>query len=118
TQGPEKDTTVDLDLYQGPGQTRLQKGDPVVLGRADDRGQVDYYFSDFQRRSPLLLLGLIFAVVVIAIGRIRGLAALIGLGLSFVLLIAFVLPAMLEGENALLVAIVASSAIMFLLMYL
>ena len=46
------------------------------------------------------------------------LAALVGLGLSFVLLIAFVLPALLEGRNALVVAIVASSAIMFLLMYL
>ena len=118
TQGPEKGTTVDLDLFEGPGQPRLQVGDPVVLGRADDRGRVDYYFSDFQRRTPLLWLGLVFAVAVIAIGRIRGLAALIGLGLSFVLLIAFVLPAILEGENALLVAIVASSAIMFLLMYL
>ena len=89
-----------------------------MLGRAVDRGGVDYYFSDFQRRSPLMWLGLIFAVAVIVIGRIRGLAALIGLGLSFVLLIAFVLPAILEGRNALLVAIVASSAIMFLLMYL
>ena len=118
TQGPEKGDTVDLELYEGPGQPRLHAGDPVVLGRADDRGGVDYYFSDFQRRSPLLWLGLIFAVAVIAIGRIRGLAALIGLGLSFVLLIAFVLPAILEGRNALLVAIVASSAIMFLLMYL
>jgi len=118
TQGPEKGTTVDLQLYEGPGQPRLHKGDPVVLGRADERGQVDYYFSDFQRRSPLLWLGLLFAAAVIAIGRIRGLAALIGLGLSFVLLVSFVLPAILEGENALLVAIVASSAIMFLLMYL
>ncbi len=37
---------------------------------------MDYYFSDFQRRSPLLWLGLIFAVAVVAVGRIRGLAAL------------------------------------------
>lgn len=118
TEGPEKGSTVDLELFEGPGQPRLQAGDPVVLGRAVDRVGVDYYFSDFQRRSPLLWLGLVFAVAVIATGRLRGLAALVGLGLSFVLLIAFVLPAILEGSNALLVAIVASSAIMFLLMYL
>jgi uncharacterized membrane protein len=118
TEGPEKGTTVDLDLYEGPGQPRLHTGDPVVLGRSVDRGGVDYYFSDLQRQAPLLWLGLVFAVAVIAIGRVRGLAALIGLGLSFVLLIAFVLPAILEGSNALVVAIVASSAIMFVLMYL
>ena len=117
-EGPEKGTTVDLDLFEGPGQPRLHTGDPVVLGRAEGRTGVDYYFSDFQRRSPLLWLGLVFAVAVIAIGRLRGLAALVGLGLSFVLLIAFVLPAILEGSNPLLVAIVGSSAIMFVLMYL
>ncbi len=118
TEGPEKGQTTDLDLFEGPGQPRLHTGDPVVLGRADDRRGVDYYFSDFQRRSPLLWLGLLFAVAVVAIGRMRGLAALVGLGLSFVLLISFVLPAVLAGSNPLLVAIVGSSAIMFVLMYL
>ncbi len=118
TEGPEKGETTDLELFEGPGQPRVRDGDEVVLGRAVDRVGVDYYFSDFQRRSPLLWLGLVFAVAVIAVGRLRGLAALVGLGLSFVLLIAFVLPAMLEGRSPLLVAIVGSSAIMFLLMYL
>ncbi|HVF14617.1 MAG TPA: YibE/F family protein [Acidimicrobiales bacterium] len=118
TAGPEKGGTTDLELFEGPGQPRLRPGDRVVLGRAVDRVGVDYYFSDFQRRSPLLWLGLIFAVAVVAVGRLRGLAALVGLGLSFVLLIAFVLPAILEGSNPLLVAIVGSSAIMFVLMYL
>ena len=118
TEGPEKGRTTDLDLFEGPGQPPLHTGDPVVLGRADDRGQVDYYFSDFQRRSPLLWLGLLFAVAVVAVGRMRGLAALVGLGLSFVLLVSFVLPAVLAGSNPLLVAIVGSSAIMFMLMYL
>lgn len=118
SEGPEKGETTDLELFEGPGQPRLHDGDKVVLGRALDRVGVDYYFSDFQRRTPLLWLGLVFAAAVIAIGRLRGLAALVGLGLSFVLLISFVLPAMLEGRNPLLVAIVGSSAIMFLLMYL
>ncbi len=118
TEGPEKGRTTDLDLFDGPGQPRLRTGDGVVLGRAGDRGRVDYYFADFQRRTPLLGLGLVFSVAVVAIGRMRGLAALLGLGLSFVLLVAFVLPAILAGSNPLLVAIVGSSAIMFVLMYL
>jgi uncharacterized membrane protein len=117
-EGPEKGGTTDLELFDGPGQPRLRTGDRVVVGRAVDRGGVDYYFSDFQRSSSLLWLGLVFAVAVIAVGRLRGLAALVGLGLSFVLLVAFVLPAMLEGRSPLLVAIVGSSAIMFVLMYL
>ena len=118
SEGPEEGATTDLELFEGPGQPRLHAGDRVVLGRAVDRSGVDYYFSDFQRRSPLLWLGLVFAVAVVAVGRLRGLAALVGLGLSFVLLVAFVLPAMLEGRSPLLVAIVGAAAIMFLLMYL
>ncbi|MEA2685247.1 MAG: hypothetical protein QOE93_442, partial [Actinomycetota bacterium] len=84
TEGPEKGQTFDLDLFEGPGQPRLHSGDKVVLGRADDPRGIDYYFSDFQRRTPLLWLALVFAVAVVAVGRLRGLAALVGLGLSFV----------------------------------
>lgn len=117
TSGPDKGSERSLDLFRGPGQPSLHGGDPIVLGRVDDAGEVDYYFSDFQRRSPLIWLGLLFAVVVIAIGRLRGFTALVGLVLSFGVLATFVLPAILEGSSPLLVAIVGSSAIMFVLLY-
>ena len=118
TSGPDRGGDTTLELAEGVGQVRLRVGDRVVLGRTSDAEGVGYYFSDFQRRTSLIWLGLLFAVVVVAIGRWRGLAALVGLGLSFALLVSFVLPSILEGHDALLVSIVGSSAIMFLLMYL
>ena len=118
TSGPDRGGDTTLELSEGVGQVRLRVGDRVVLGRTSDPEGVGYYFSDFQRRTSLIWLGLLFAVVVVAIGRWRGLAALVGLGLSFALLVSFVLPAILHGHDALLVSIVGSSAIMFLLMYL
>ena len=118
TSGPERGLDTTLELPEGVGQPRLRVGDRVVLGRTSDPEGVGYYFSDFQRRTSLIWLGLLFAVVVVAIGRWRGLAALVGLGLSFALLVSFVLPSILHGHDALLVSIVGSSAIMFLLMYL
>ncbi len=107
-----------LEMFEGPGQPRLEAGDPIVLGRTSDVGGVEYYFADFQRRSPLVWLGVLFAVVVVAVGRIRGLAALAGLVVTFLLLIEFVLPAVLEGRSPLAVAIVGSAAMMFVLLYL
>jgi uncharacterized membrane protein len=58
------------------------------------------------------------AAVIVAFGRWRGLTAIIGLGVSFALLLLFVIPAILDGEPPLLVAIVGSSAIMFAVLYL
>src|SRR5215213_1584162 len=73
--GPEKGDTTTLDITESPDQPTLGRGDRIVLGRAADPGQpVAYFFSDFQRRTPLLALGLLFAVAVVGLARWRGLA--------------------------------------------
>lgn len=59
-----------------------------------------------------------FALAVIAFGRWRGVAALGGLGVTFAVLVLFVVPAILAGEPPTLVAIVGSSAIMLTVLYL
>lgn len=118
TSGPDRGTDTQLEIFEGPGQPALKVGDRIVLGRTVDFGGTTYYFADFQRRTPLVLLALLFAVVVIAVGRLRGLAALVGLVVSFGLLTKFMLPSIIEGNSALTVAIVASAALMFVLLYL
>ncbi len=118
TEGVDNGTERTLELFEGPGQPRLEAGDRIVLGRTSDGAGVEYYFADFQRRSPLVWLAVVFAVVVVAVGRMRGLAALAGLVVSFGVLVGFVLPAILEGRSPLAVAIVGSSAMMFVLLYL
>ena len=73
---------------------------------------------DFSRTLPLGLLAAAFAVVVTAVAGLRGLRALLGLGLAFVVIAVFMLPALLEGKDALAVGLVGSSAIMFVVLYL
>ena len=117
--GPEKGQTTVLDITEGPDQPTLRAGDRIVLGRADDPvAGVAYYFSDYQRRTPLLLLGLLFAVAVVGLARWRGALALVGLGVSLLVLVRFVLPAILAGESALAVAVVGSSLIAMVIIYL
>ncbi len=118
TEGLDAGLERTLEMFEGPGQPELEAGDRIVLGRTADAAGVEYYFADFQRRTPLVWLALLFAVVVVAVGRIRGLAALGGLVVTFVLLVEFVLPAILEGSSPLAVAIVGSAAMMFVLLYL
>jgi uncharacterized membrane protein len=76
-----------------------------------------YVFIDFVRTVPLGLLAFLYAAVVVAVARWRGLRAMLGLGGAFAVLAWFILPALAEGKPPLLVAVVGSSAIMFGVLY-
>lgn len=126
TSGVGKGQTVTVDLPQGPGSPSVGVGDKVVLlvlADSPDGGDAGtttakYSIVDKQRATSLWLLAGLTAIVVIAFGRLRGLAAIGGLILSFLVLLFFILPAILDGSPPLLVAVVGSSAIMFAVLYL
>ena len=77
-----------------------------------------YVFWDFERSSPVWILVAIYAAVVLAVARWRGLAAMAGLGTSLAVILLFVLPALMLGHPPLLVALVGSGAMLFLSLYL
>ena len=62
--------------------------------------------------------GRAFAVVVVAVARWRGLRALIGIVVAFGVLVVFMLPALRDGAAAIPVALVASSVILYAVIYL
>lgn len=98
----------------------LEAGDGVTLLRLPAQQGVpeQYAFVSVDRGFPVAVLGIAFVVVVALVARLRGLLALLGLVVAGLVLAWFVLPALLAGEDALLVAAVGSSAIMFVVLYL
>ena len=119
SKGPDEGTAVILQVAEGPGSPPVEEGDRVVLGYTPDAPPgSQYYLADFQRRTPLLLLALLFAVAVVVLGRMRGFRALVGLAFTLVLLVTFLIPAVLEGESPVAVAVVAASAIVLVNLYL
>ncbi|MFF0146110.1 putative membrane protein [Amycolatopsis sulphurea] len=120
TDGPATGKSLQLTVPIEPSTPRFSAGDDVVLayngGNALD--PQSFQLVDFQRSTPLVLLAALFAVAVLVLGRWQGLAALVALGLSFVVIVLFVLPAILAGESPPLVAIAGAGAIMFLALYL
>ncbi len=119
TEGKEKGTLVPLELPLGAGIVTIHKGDRVVLSYEPDApAGAQYQFAEFQRHRPMLLLAFIFAAVVIALGRVRGLMALAGLALSLVVLVVFLLPSLLRGHDPLAVALVGAAVVAFLALYL
>ncbi len=118
-EGPDAGEAVSFNLTAGEGAAGLEVGDAILVSPgAESAGDVQYFFSDYQRRTPLVALALVFALLVVVSSRLRGAAALAGLGISLIVLIQFVLPAILAGENPLLVSIIGAAAIMFVTLYL
>ncbi|MEW2547114.1 YibE/F family protein [Streptomyces sp. NPDC047002] len=79
---------------------------------------LQYSVTDVDRTFPLYLLAGIFALAVVVVGRMRGVTALVALAVSFGVLTLFVLPAVLQGANPLLVAVIGAGAIMLIALYL
>jgi uncharacterized membrane protein len=119
-EGPDRGRTVELpEQPEGVGSLDLDVSDDIILSYvADAEPDLRYAFADRERRRPLLLLAGIFAVAVVVLGRFQGVRALVGLGVSLFVLTQFVLPAVLEGSSPVVVALVGSSAIAFVALYL
>ncbi|MEG3629875.1 YibE/F family protein [Streptomyces poriticola] len=122
--------TIRVDTGQDEGRTfteivqpdqsrQLHEGQKVVVAYEPSAPEdLQYSVTDINRRLPMALLAGIFAVAVVVVGRLRGLMALISLAISFLVLNFFILPAILQGSNPLIVAVVGASAIMLMALYL
>jgi uncharacterized membrane protein len=117
-QGPDAGRFRTIEFAQTASAPDVGSGDQVALNHINGapRG-FDYTYNDRQRRPVLLWLAVLFAVVVVALGRWRGVAALVALGASIAVILVFILPSMLDGNNAQLVAIVGASAVAFVALY-
>ncbi len=118
--GPDSGEEVIQELFDLDSIVPLATGDKVVM-RFDPRSPegFEYQFSgDRQRKPALFWLAVIFAVSVVLLGRLRGLMALAGLGASLVILLAFILPAIIDGRSPVLVAVFGCAAIAYLALYL
>ncbi|MBB5791939.1 YibE/F family protein [Jiangella mangrovi] len=117
--GPDEGIETIVPLPFGLGAPEFHEGDEVVLSALPDAPlESRYEVLDFQRSVPLLWLAGLFAVAVVVLSGWKGLAALGGLGVTMVVLLVFVLPALLTGESPLPVAVVGASLIMIVTLYL
>ncbi|MFD3325276.1 YibE/F family protein [Streptomyces sp. NPDC058701] len=115
--GPDRGRTF-VEVVQPGAPRQLEDGQEVVVAYAPDAPRdLQYSVIDVNRKFPMAVLAGIFAVSVVLVGRMRGLFALIALVVSFGVLTLFILPAILQGSNPLVVAIVGASAIMLIGLY-
>jgi uncharacterized membrane protein len=93
-------------------------GDKVLVNYSPGPGgEENFYVVGFSRTSPIYWLAFLFALVVIAIGRLKGFRALIVLLLTFLIILKFIIPKILSGSDPLLIGIIGSFFILILAIY-
>src|SRR5581483_8085516 len=103
------------------GDVTLHPGDRIRVVRGPvinpATGARVYEFDDYIRDAPLIALAAIFTVVLVLVARWRGLTALLGLAVAYLVLVYFLLPALLDGKSPVETATVAGAAILLVVLY-
>jgi uncharacterized membrane protein len=97
----------------------LQPGDNVLvtIGARPD-GVLVVYFVDFVRADSILWLTAIFVAVILVISRGKGLRSLLSMAFSLLVIIGYIIPHILAGEDPLWVSIVGSVILLGVTLYL
>jgi uncharacterized membrane protein len=107
--------TAKLTLGPAAATPAIESGAAIRVRRNPPAAQAEpYSFVDRDRRGSLLWLGLALGLAAVVVLWWRGALALVGVGLSLLVIGKFIVPAILEGGAALPVAVIGSLAVMWI----
>jgi uncharacterized membrane protein len=117
-EGPEMGQEVTVTVTAAVYGSGISKGTGVTLYRTPiENADPGYQFADFQRTLPMIVLTGLFVVAVVAVARLRGAIAVLGLAFAGFIMTQFMFPALIVGHDPVLVGLVGSSAIMFVVLF-
>lgn len=113
-----------MEIDYGKRQIRsddydLSVGDKVVVSISKTpENVINAYFVDFVRTTPIIWLTGVFAVSIILISRWKGVRALLSTVFSLYIIIGYIIPHILVGEDPLTVSIIGSIILLGVTLYL
>lgn len=109
--GPLKGRTVEANTYAINSYKDVYPGATVLVSESVESQQ--YSVIDHYRLPSLILVCTVFVLCVLAVGRRRGVTSLIGLGLSIIVIVWYLIPQIQSGGNPLLLSLASSFFIAF-----
>lgn len=98
-----------------PGEPMLEKNDRILLFKSDDPQQPTLYtFGDYQRSAPLTAWALLIALAIGVFALLRGIRALVGLGVTLVMILVFTIPILLQGASPISAAVISGALILLI----
>lgn len=90
----------------------------VVANFNELENSYEYYIIDHVRGPGLLIISLSFLLLLIIIGRVKGLRSFLSLILTFLVIIFFIVPQIMAGANPIFIVLVGSIFILLFIIYL
>ncbi len=115
---------IPMEIDYGKRQIRsddylMKVGDKVMVSISKTPDNVvNAYFVDYVRTTPILWLTAIFAVAIIVISSWKGIRALLSMAFSLYIIIGYIIPHILIGEDPLRVSIIGSIILLAVSLYL
>jgi uncharacterized membrane protein len=98
---------------------RFVPGDQVyILLSLSPDNVVRAYYDDYVRTRPLLILFAAFVLSILVLGRWKGLRSLVALAISMLMIIGYVVPHILAGEDPVKVSLIGSMILLGVTLYL
>jgi uncharacterized membrane protein len=115
---------IPMDIDYGKRQlrndnNRFVPGDEVfvTMGKTPD-GVLTAYYTDYVRTNALLILLGVFVAAILLMARRKGLGSLLALAFSMVVIVGYIIPHILAGEDPLRVSLIGSSILLGVTLYL
>lgn len=115
--GPDAGTQAAVELTGPQVHAGLQPGDSIEIARLPTVDGIHYSFSGVNRLPVIGIMLALLVVAVLAVARLRGLMALVALGIAAYVLLGFMLPAVIVGKPGMAVALTGATVIMFIVLY-
>lgn len=113
----QKYPVILFDVRQIKAQN-FQMGDRVIVILTQNQSGVkSAIIQDHVRRTPLLILFVLFLIVVIIIGRLKGALSLVAMATSFFIIVRMVIPQIMIGNDPILIALLGALFIIPLTFY-
>jgi len=89
----------------------------VSVSKMQD-GNVYVHFVDFVRTNSLLILFVLFIFICVLVSGWKGFRSLLGIGVSVLVIIYYIIPQILDGENPILISLLGSFMFLTMTQYL
>lgn len=87
----------------------VEEGDRVLIGIEETEGSIEeIYIKEYVRDTYLYLIIGLFLVLLVVIGRLKGLKSVLTIGLTLILVLKGLIPGILQGYSPILLAVLIS----------
>lgn len=115
--GQEKELLND-GVFTINGGKPLKAGQKILIYKTAASGEEQFYVADTYRLPSLYIMLAAFFVLAIVLSHWKGLASILGLAISILVIVKFIIPQIIDGKNPLLISLIGALMIALVSIYL